>query len=71
MVQRVRVVVTLLLPCIVVACAGGPSERRPATPQTGPAPTHETASAVKVTILSTMLADQGVGEWGWCNNVCV
>jgi 7,8-dihydropterin-6-yl-methyl-4-(beta-D-ribofuranosyl)aminobenzene 5'-phosphate synthase len=26
---------------------------------------HETASAVKVTILSTMLADEGIGEWGF------
>jgi len=30
-----------------------------------PAPRHAQAKTLKVTILSTMLADQGIGEWGF------
>jgi 7,8-dihydropterin-6-yl-methyl-4-(beta-D-ribofuranosyl)aminobenzene 5'-phosphate synthase len=38
----------------------------PAPPSGVPAPQpRETARAVKVTILSTMLADEGIGEWGF------
>jgi 7,8-dihydropterin-6-yl-methyl-4-(beta-D-ribofuranosyl)aminobenzene 5'-phosphate synthase len=55
----------LVLPCAVVACAGERSGTRPKTPEQRAAAQRETANAVKVTILSTMLADQGVGEWGF------
>jgi 7,8-dihydropterin-6-yl-methyl-4-(beta-D-ribofuranosyl)aminobenzene 5'-phosphate synthase len=60
-----RLLFTLVLPCTVVACAGEPSRTRPTTPEPRPAAGRETANAVKVTILSTMLADEGVGEWGF------
>ena len=58
----------------LVACAGNPSSAA-AAPSNAPAPSapapstaaapHETATALKVTLLSTMLADEGLGEWGF------
>jgi 7,8-dihydropterin-6-yl-methyl-4-(beta-D-ribofuranosyl)aminobenzene 5'-phosphate synthase len=56
---------TLLWPCATVACAGTPSPPRPTTAEPRPAAGRESANGVKVTILSTMLADEGVGEWGF------
>src|SRR5882672_1600692 len=35
------------------------------TAQTADHPTHAQVKTLKVTILSTMLADQGIGEWGF------
>lgn len=37
----------------------------PAAPTRPPAPTHGRVRALKITVLSTMLADSGVGEWGF------
>src|SRR5512140_746267 len=36
-----------------------------AAPPAAPSTPREAARAVKVTILSTMLADEGIGEWGF------
>jgi 7,8-dihydropterin-6-yl-methyl-4-(beta-D-ribofuranosyl)aminobenzene 5'-phosphate synthase len=67
-----RALFVLLSSCIAVACAGAPSAAQPTTPVAHPATpaprppaARETASTVKVTSLSTMLADLGVGEWGF------
>jgi 7,8-dihydropterin-6-yl-methyl-4-(beta-D-ribofuranosyl)aminobenzene 5'-phosphate synthase len=55
-------VLAMILASRAVAPAS-PSQPRPA--QTAPAKPLAEVAALKVTILSTMLADEGIGEWGF------
>jgi 7,8-dihydropterin-6-yl-methyl-4-(beta-D-ribofuranosyl)aminobenzene 5'-phosphate synthase len=58
--SRIAPALTVLLVAAGLAGAQGPSER---LPQSAPA-AHQVKS-LHITILSTMLADQGIGEWGF------
>jgi 7,8-dihydropterin-6-yl-methyl-4-(beta-D-ribofuranosyl)aminobenzene 5'-phosphate synthase len=60
-----RVLLALLFFSAAVACGAETSAPRPATAPPRLMAAHETANAVKVTILSTMVANEGIGEWGF------
>lgn len=51
-----------LLTCLVALCVATAGLARAALP---PAPAGAQVQALKITILSTMLAQQGIGEWGF------
>jgi len=50
------------LPLIALFLVATPS---PTAAQATPADSHPTVHALKITVLSTMLADDGIGEWGF------
>lgn len=54
--QAAALVVTMALAAMVAACTAAPSAQ---------APSPHRAKSVEVKILSTMLADEGFGEWGF------
>ncbi len=58
--RKYRLVVVALLFLVSGLAAAQDSAARP-----NPAPAHAQVHALKVTILSTMLADDGIGEWGF------
>jgi 7,8-dihydropterin-6-yl-methyl-4-(beta-D-ribofuranosyl)aminobenzene 5'-phosphate synthase len=59
-----RLTLTPAIAVLIALCARQAAPARPATPQVAAKPPAE-LQTLKVTILSTMLADQGLGEWGF------
>jgi 7,8-dihydropterin-6-yl-methyl-4-(beta-D-ribofuranosyl)aminobenzene 5'-phosphate synthase len=55
-----RECITVCLGISIACLAGAQDSARPSSP-----PNHAQVHALKVTILSTMLADEGIGEWGF------
>ena len=54
----------LLATLLVASPAPGPGAERRDAPRR-PAPAAHRVGALKITVLSTMLADRGIGEWGY------
>ncbi len=59
-----RSILTLAAAMLIALCGRAAIPARPA-PQNGTAKPLSELHALKVTILSTMLADEGIGEWGF------
>jgi len=58
----------LFFAALALACfagAGARGQSQPASPGVTAADTRPEVQALKITILSTMLADEGIGEWGF------
>src|SRR5271170_3552716 len=58
--------IRLVLPLIAFLLAAAPSR---VAAQSDPAASHPELHSLKITILSTMLADDGIGEWGFAARV--